>query len=61
MEKSYTQEYGLDYHENFSPIMKPVTIRTMFPIAVSCGWHFRQLDVSNAFLNGELEEMIFMV
>ena len=38
-----------------------MTIRTILSIIVSKGLHLHQLDVSNAFLNGDLEETMFMV
>jgi hypothetical protein len=47
--KGFSQRYGLDYEETFSPIIKPTTVRLLLSIAVSKGWGIRQADVKNAF------------
>ena len=58
--KGFQQQDGLDYSETFSPVIKPATIRVIIALAVHFGWPLRQLDVSNAFLHGTLEEEVFM-
>ncbi|GKD72804.1 ribonuclease H-like domain-containing protein [Tanacetum coccineum] len=52
------QQHGVDFDETFSPVVKPATIRTVLSLAVSRQWPIHQLDVKNAFLNGDLSETV---
>ncbi|KAB1227925.1 Retrovirus-related Pol polyprotein from transposon TNT 1-94 [Morella rubra] len=58
--KGFHQQVGLDYVETFSPVIKPSTVRLVLSIAVQSGWSLRQLDVQNAFLHGDLQEIVHM-
>ncbi|KAG8500663.1 hypothetical protein CXB51_002624 [Gossypium anomalum] len=58
--KVCSQVPGCDFKETFSPVIKPATIRIILSIAVTKGWSLRQVDVNNAFLNGDLTDEVFM-
>ncbi|GJV93964.1 ribonuclease H-like domain-containing protein [Tanacetum coccineum] len=55
-----SQQLGVDFDETFSPVVKPATIRTVLSLVVSRKWPIHQLDVKNAFLNGDLSETVYM-
>ena len=58
--KGYAQYSGVDYTETFSPVARFDTIRLIFALAAQNTWKIHQLDVKSAFLNGHLEEEIFI-
>lgn len=56
----YNKEYGLDFLETFSPVVKITTISSIIGIATSKDWSLSQLDINNAFLHGDPHENICM-
>jgi histone deacetylase 1/2 len=58
--KGFLQTAGFDFTETFSPVIKPVTIRIILTLAVTYKWQVQQIDINNAFLNGVLQEEVFM-
>ncbi|KAH9693065.1 retrovirus-related pol polyprotein from transposon RE1 [Citrus sinensis] len=58
--KGFLQTPGLDFNETFSPVVKAATIRIILTLAVNNDWMLRQVDINNAFLNGELTETVYM-
>jgi hypothetical protein len=58
--KGYTQKEGEDFFDTYSPVARLTTIRVLLSLAASHGLLVHQMDVKTAFLNGELDEEIYM-
>ncbi|GKE77069.1 retrotransposon protein, putative, ty1-copia subclass, partial [Tanacetum coccineum] len=58
--KGYTQLYGVDYEETFSPVADIRAIRILISIAAYYDYEIWQMDIKTAFLNGYLDEDIYM-
>ena len=59
--KGYTQKEGIDYEETFSPVAMLKSIRILLSIAASLDLEIWQMDVKTVFLNGSLDESIYMM
>jgi len=58
--KGYTQRPGVDFNETFAPVARLSSVRTLVAIATSNGMKLNHFDVTTAYLNGSLEEEVFM-
>ena len=58
--KGYAQRYRIDYEETFSPVVRFSSIRSLLAFAVQNEMLIHQMDVVSAFLNGKLDEEIYM-
>ena len=58
--KGYTQKEGEDFFDTYAPVARLTTIRVLLSLAASHNLLVHQMDVKTAFLNGELEEEIYM-
>ena len=59
--KGYSQKYGIDYDETFSPVAMLKSIRIILAIAAYYDYEIWQMDVKTAFLKGHLQEEVYMI
>jgi hypothetical protein len=58
--KGFSQQPNIDYGETFSPVARLDTIRVVIAIAAQKKWPVYQMDVKSSFLNGNLEEEVYV-
>lgn len=58
--KGYVQQKGVDFEDAFAPVARIETIRLLIAFAVTRGWEIHHLDVKMAFLNGDLNEEVYV-
>ena len=58
--QGFTQKYGFDYDETFCPVVRLESLRVLVALSVQYGLKLHQVDVTTAFLNGNLEEEVYM-
>lgn len=55
------QKYiGIDYVEIYAPVARIQTIRTLLTVSVEKGYHIHQMDVTTAYIQGDLQETVYM-
>ena len=60
MARGFSQQYGLDYEQTFSPMAKITIVQVLLALAACKSCKLWQVDVKNAFLHGELDKDIYM-
>jgi hypothetical protein len=58
--RGFSQKEGIDYEETFAPIAKYTSIRTSIALAAKMKWKLHQMDVKTSFLNGDIEEKVYI-
>ena len=58
--KGFSQRYGIDYEETYAPVCRIGSIRVLLALATHFDWEVDHMDVTSAFLNGDLEEIVYM-
>lgn len=58
--KGYTQQPGVDFEEAFAPVARMETVRVMFALAAQLSWPVYHFDVKSAFLNGVIQEEVYV-
>jgi hypothetical protein len=58
--KGFTQQEGGDFFDTYSPVTRQTTICVLVALAAYHGLIIHQMDVKTTFLNGELDEKIYM-
>ena len=60
MAKGFTQREGIDYNETFSPVSCKDSFRIIIALVAHYDLELHQMDIKTAFLNGDLEENVYM-
>lgn len=58
--QGFNQRSGIDYHETFAPVAKFTSIRALLSLAACHDYEVHQMDVVTAYLNGDIDEEIYM-
>jgi hypothetical protein len=58
--KGYVQKQGVDYEEVFAPVARMETVRVLLALAAHGNWEVHHMDVKSAFLNGDLQEEVYV-
>ena len=58
--QSFSQKFGTDYDETFCPVVRQESLHALIALSVQNDLQIHQIDVTTAFLNGRLEEEVYM-
>ena len=58
--RGFSQVEGVDYEDTFTPVARYTSIRSIISIVAEMGWKIHQMDVKTAFLNGFIQEEVYI-
>jgi hypothetical protein len=58
--RGFSQIEGIDYDETFAPVARYSSIRSILALSAQMGWRIHQMDVKTMFLNGIIEEEVYI-
>ena len=58
--RGFSRKEGIDYFETFAPVARYTSIRTIISLVFIFGWKMYQMDVKTAFLNGNIDQEVFI-
>jgi len=58
--RGFSQVKGIDYNDNFSPIERYSSIRSVLALSTQMEWKIHRMDVKTTFLNGKIEEEVYI-
>ena len=58
--RGFSQIEGIDYEETFAPVARYSSIQSILALSVQMGWHIHQMDVKTMFLNGVIEDKVYI-
>ena len=60
MARGFSQLEGINYEETLAPTTRYTTVRSLVSLAASMGWNIHLMDVKTAFLNGTIDEEVYI-
>ena len=58
--RDFSQKEGIDYEETFAATARYTTIRSLVSLTPTMGWNIHQMDVKTTFLNGTIDEEVYI-
>jgi len=58
--RGFSKVEGIDYDETFAPVARYLSIKSILALSTQMGWKIHQMDVKKTFLNGMIEEEVYI-